>query len=408
MAPTSTAPGIIHPSGWLTRVESSPTVALSALAMSMKRKGIDVINLAAGEPDFDTPTAIREAAKQAIDAGHTHYTPAAGLPELREGVARMLTARTGLEFGSEHVAITSGTKLAVYASLAALLEPGDEVLVPAPYWVSYPAMVEMLAGVPKRVWAGPEQGFKVTATDLERARTTRTRGLIFNSPCNPTGADYSRAETEALALWAAEHDVWILADEIYAELRFTDSPYVSIARCDPRGKEGVVINDGFSKSYAMTGWRLGYVAAAAPLVTGIIRMLEQTTSNACSISQYAALAALAGGTADVVRMRDAFRARRDATLEALAQIPDLVLTRPDGAFYIFIDVQAYLSRSLPSGLPVGSAEQLCSYLLEKHHIALVPGEGFGAPGFIRLSYAADPEILKSAVARLRAGLVALV
>lgn len=389
------------------RVESSPTVALSALAMSMRRKGIDVINLAAGEPDFDTPTAIREAAKRAIEAGHTHYTPAAGLPELREGVARMLSERTGVDFGLEHVAITAGTKFAVYASLAALLEPGDEVLVPAPYWVSYPAMIEMLGGVAKRVWAGPQQGFKVTATDLERARTTRTRGLIFNSPSNPTGALYTQAETEALALWAAEHDVWILSDEIYAELRFCDTPYVSIARCDPRGKDGVVINDGFSKSYAMTGWRLGYVAAAAPLVAGIIRVLEQTTSNASSISQHAALAALAGGKEEVVRMRDAFQARRDSTFDALRAIPDLVLTRPEGAFYFFIDVQAYLSRRLPSGLPVGSSEALCTYLLETYHLALVPGEGFGAPGFVRLSYAADSDTLNRAVARLRTGLAAL-
>lgn len=389
------------------RVESSPTVALSALAMSMKRKGIDVINLAAGEPDFDTPTSIREAAKKAIDAGHTHYTPAAGLPELREGVAKMVAARTGIPFGAENVAITPGTKYAVYTSLAALVEPGDEVLVPAPYWVSYPAMVEMLAGVPRKVWAGPAQGFKVTATDLERSRTTRTRGLIFNSPNNPTGADYSRAEIEELALWAAEHDVWILADEIYSELRYAGAPFVSIAACDPRGKDGTVINDGFSKSYAMTGWRLGYVAAAAPVVAGIIRVLEQTTSNATSISQHAAIAALACDPGEIARMRDAFRVRRDAVYESLKSIPDLVVTLPDGAFYFFIDVQACLGRNLPSGLPVGTSEQLCTYLLESHHVALVPGEGFGAPGFVRISFAADADTLRRAVERFKAGLAAL-
>lgn len=407
MATTSTAPGVIHPSGWLMRVESSPTVALSALAMAMRRKGIDVINMAAGEPDFDTPQSIRDAAKRAIDAGHTHYTPAAGLPELREGVARLISSRTGLTYGPESIAITPGTKYAVYTSLAALLEPGDEVLVPAPYWVSYPAIIEMLGGVPRKVWAGPAQGFKVTATDLERARTTRTRGLIFNSPCNPTGADYTRAEIEELALWAAEHDVWILSDEIYSELRFTDTPYVSIAACDPRGKDGTVINDGFSKSYAMTGWRLGYVAASAPVVAGIIRVLEQTTSNATSISQHAGLAALACDPAEIARMRDAFRARRDTAYEALKAIPDVGVTRPDGAFYFFVDVQAYLERKLPSGLAVGTSEQLCTYLLESHHIALVPGEGFGAPGFVRLSFAADADTLRRAGERFRAGLAAL-
>ncbi len=407
MATTSTAPGVIHPSGWLMRVESSPTVALSALAMAMRRKGIDVINLCAGEPDFDTPASIREAAKKAIDAGHTHYTPAAGLPELREGVAKVISARTGMTYGAENIAITPGTKYAVYTSLAALIEPGDEVLVPAPYWVSYPAMVEMLGGVPRSVWAGPAQGFKVTATDLERSRTTRTRGLIFNSPSNPTGADYRRTEIEELALWAAEHDVWILADEIYSELRFNDSPFVSIAACDPRGKDGTVINDGFSKSYAMTGWRLGYVAAAAPLVAGIIRVLEQTTSNATSISQYAALAALACDPFEIRRMRDAFKARRDAVYEVLKAIPDIVVTLPDGAFYFFIDVQAYLGRNLPTGLPVETSEVLCTYLLESHHVALVPGEGFGAPGFVRVSFAADADTLRRAGERFRAGLAAL-
>lgn len=407
MATTSTTDSVTHPSGWLMRVESSPTVALSALAMSMRRKGIDVINLAAGEPDFDTPQSIRDAAKSAIDAGHTHYTPAAGLPELREGIARVMASRTGLHFGAQNIAITPGTKYAVYASLAALVEPGDEVLVPAPYWVSYPAMIEMLGGVPRKVWAGPSQGYKVTATDLERSRTTRTRGLIFNSPCNPTGADYTRAEIEELVHWATEHDIWILADEIYSELRFTGTPFVSIAACDPRGLDGTVINDGFSKSYAMTGWRLGYVAASAPLVAGIIRVLEQTTSNATSISQYAAIAALACDPSEITRMRDAFKMRRDTVYEVLKAIPDLGLTRPDGAFYFFVDVQAYLERKLPSGLAVGTSEQLCTYLLESHHIALVPGEGFGAPGFVRLSFAADADTLRRAVDRFRAGLAAL-
>jgi aspartate/methionine/tyrosine aminotransferase len=322
-------------------------------------------------------------------------------------VARHLAARTGLEFGAENIAITAGTKWAVYTSLAALLEPGDEVLIPTPYWVSYPAMVEMLGGTSRKVWAGPEQCFKVTATDLEKARTTRTRGLIFNSPSNPTGADYSPQESLAIAQWAAEHDIWVLSDEIYSQLRYVDSSYVSIASCDPRGKEGVVINDGFSKSYAMTGWRLGWVAATEPLVAGITRVLEQTTSNACSISQHAALAALSGCEDEVKRLRAAFRERRLATFRELGSIPGLVPTLPDGAFYFFIDVRSFLGRSLPSGLPLSSSEQLCTYLLEAHHIALVPGEGFGAPGFLRLSFAADPETLKAAVGRLRTGLVAL-
>jgi aspartate aminotransferase len=394
----------MKPSNWLRQVEASPTVSLSAKAMELRQAGHDVINLAAGEPDFDTPDFIREAAHEAIRAGHTHYTPAAGIPPLRKAIAERMTRRTGRSFAAENIAVTAGAKLAVYLSLAALLEPGDEVLVPAPYWVSYPAMVNMLGAQPCRVWAGPDQGFKVTAGDLQAALTPRTRVLIFNSPSNPTGADYSEAETRAIAEWAAANNIWILSDEIYADLRFSDTPYTSILSCDPRGTDGVLINDGFSKSFAMTGWRLGFVAATKEITSGIIRVLGQTTSNAASISQYAALAAATGPDDDVVRMCKAFQSRRDAIYSALNNIPGLGCNLPDGAFYFFLDVKSFLGRTTEQGQVLDTSEDLCAYLLAHQHVALVPGEGFGAPGFMRLSYATDMDTLKLAVSRLKTGL----
>ena len=375
--------------------------------MELRAAGHDVINLAAGEPDFDTPDYIRDAAHEAIRAGHTHYTPASGIPALRTAVALRMTRRTGCTFAAENIAITAGAKLAVYLSLAALLEPDDEVLVPAPYWVSYPAMVSMLGGKPCRVWAGPEQGFKVTVENLESAKTARTTGLIFNSPSNPTGADYSEAEMRAIAGWAATNNIWIISDEIYADLRFSETPYTSILSLDPRGLDGVLINDGFSKSHAMTGWRLGFVAATKELTSGIIRVLGQTTSNAASISQYAALAAATGPDDEVQRMCKAFQSRRDTMYVQLKNIPGLGCNLPDGAFYFFLDVTNFLGRKTEQGEIIGSSADLCAHLLAHKHVALVPGEGFGAPGFMRLSYATDIDTLNSAVSRLKDGLGSL-
>jgi aspartate/methionine/tyrosine aminotransferase len=375
--------------------------------MELRQAGHDIINLAAGEPDFDTPDFIREAAHEAIRAGHTHYTPASGIPALRTAIAERMNRRTGCTLATENIAITAGTKLAVYLSLAALVEPGDEVLIPAPYWVSYPAMVDMLGAKPRRVWAGPDQGFKVTVPDLETAKSPQTRGLIFNSPSNPTGADFSQAEMQAIAEWAAANNIWIISDEIYAELRFSDTPYTSILSCDPRGTDGVLINDGFSKSHAMTGWRLGFVAATREITSGIIRVLGQTTSNAASISQYAALAAATGPDLEVKRMCKDFKSRRDAMYDELKNIPDLGCNLPDGAFYFFLDVKEFLGRKTEEGQLVNSSEDLCTYLLAHQHVALVPGEGFGAPGFMRLSYATDIDTLNKAVSRLKAGLGSL-
>jgi len=394
-------------SRWIEEVEGSSTVALNSQAQMLKRQGRDIINLTAGEPEFKTPESIREAAHRAIDEGKTHYTPTSGIPELREAVAELLGRRTGRPYRAEEVVVTAGAKFAIYITIAALVEPGDEVLIPAPYWVSYPAIVKMFGGVPVPVWAGLEKGYKVDVDDLERAASKRTRGLIFNSPSNPTGAVYSRGETEALAHWAQQRDLWILSDEIYAELRFRDEPYFSIASVDDDLRHRTVIVDGTSKAYAMTGWRVGWLAANKPLAAATTRVMGQTTSCATSIAQYAALAAVTGPQAEVAEMTAEFQRRRDLTYAELKKIPGLGVTNPDGAFYFFLDVRKFLGRSTPDGKAVDDAEALCSYLLDSAGLALVPGEGFGAPGFMRLSFSPDIPVLRDAVGRLAPALGSL-
>lgn len=394
-------------STWISSVEGSPTMALNARAMALRAAGHDIINLAAGEPDFDTPEHIREAAHRALDTGKTHYTPTPGIPELREALAGWATERTGRAYSTDQIMVTAGTKFGVYLGLASYLNPGDEILVPAPYWVSYPSMISMLGGRQISVWAGPEQGYKVNVDDLDKACTTRTRGIIFNSPSNPTGAAYSRAETEMIAEWANRRNVWILSDEIYANLRYVEEPYCSIVGADSRTADWQILADGFSKAYAMTGWRIGVLAASASLIEAATRMAGQTTSCPSSISQYAALAAVTGPQDEVVRMRDEFQTRRDRTRALLENIEGLGVCEPHGAFYFFLDVRAFMGRHAPDGSALESSDALCAYLLDHCGIAVVPGEGFGAPGYIRLSYASKMETLTEAASRLKHGLEAL-
>lgn len=388
-------------SSWVESVEGSSTVALNSQAMLLKQQGRDILNLTAGEPEFHTPEHIRQAAHDAIEAGKTGYTPTAGIPELRQAVAKSVSARTGREYAADQIVITPGAKYAIYLTAAAILEPGDEVLIPAPYWVSYPAIVRMFGGKAVPVWAGPEHDFKITPADLEQAWTPRTRGIIFNSPSNPTGAVYSRGETEAVGRWAQEKDVWVISDEIYAELRNSDEPYCSIASLDDDLCARTVVIDGVSKAYAMTGWRVGWLAAAAPLAKAAIRVQGQTTSNATSIAQWAALAAVEGPRETVSEMAMEFRRRRDFAYELLHTIDGLGIAKPEGAFYFFLDVREFLGRKTSGGVAIDSAEALCSYLLDSAGLAMVPGEGFGAPGFMRLSISSSTKTLEAAAGRLR-------
>jgi len=394
-------------SSWIKSIKGSPTMALNAQAMALRRQGKDILNLAAGEPDFDTPEHIRAAAHKALEESKTHYTPTPGIPELREAVAAWASKRVGRTYSADQIIITPGTKFAVYMGLAAYIEPGDDVLIPTPYWVSYPPMVDMLGARPIYVWGGIEQDFKITVDDLERARTAGTRGLIFNSPGNPTGAAYTAEETRAIGLWCARHHLWILSDEIYADLRYVDLPHCSIIGVDPRPDGWQVLADGFSKCYAMTGWRLGVLAGSKTLVKTAVRLAEQTTSCASSISQYAALAAVTGPQDEVHRMASEFRKRRDRMRAELIQIKDLGVGLPQGAFYFFLDVRSFLERQTPDGIRIATSEELCSYLLESVGIATVPGEGFGAPGYMRISYASGLDVLLDAAGRLRRGLESL-
>jgi aspartate aminotransferase len=387
-------------SKWVQNVEDSATVALNSRALALRRQGRDILNLAVGEPEFVTPQYICDAAHRAIDDGKTHYTPAAGIPELRSAVANLLETRTGREYRPEQVVITAGAKFAVYMGVAALLEPGDQVLVPTPYWVSYLPIIRMYGGEPVCVWAGPERAFKVSVDDLERAFTSKTRGLIFNSPNNPTGAMYSDDETLAIANWAAERNLWVISDEIYAELRFTNGPYRSIAGAEARLNGRTVLADGFSKAYAMTGWRVGWLAAAKPVADAALKIVGQTATCASSISQYAALAAITGPQDDLIRMTEEYRKRRDLSMAGLSKIDGIGITRPDGGFFLFLDVRAFIGRYAPHGKRIDSSRGLCEYLLDTQGLALVPGEGFGAPGFIRFSFSPGVPAIEKAIARM--------
>ena len=387
-------------------VRPSETLAIMARAKALLREGRDVVALSAGEPDFDTPAPIVEAAHQALREGFTHYTPNAGIPELREAVAEKLRRENGLDVDAAQVLCSNGAKQSVAQVVLALCRPGDEVLIPAPYWVSYPEMARLAGAVPVALETGPETEYKVTPEQLDDALTERTRLLIFNSPSNPTGAVYTPEEVEALAAVLRRHEhVFIVSDEIYEHVLF-DARHVSPGALDGMGERTVTVN-GFSKAYAMTGWRLGYCAGPAWIVDAAAKVQSQLTSAPSSISQKAGVAALAMSPEPVARMVEAFRRRRDVMLERVRQWPGVVCPKPEGAFYLFPDVSAYFGRATPGGTVIEGSEALCAYLLEEHGVALVPGSAFGADYGVRLSYAASMDDLVKAADRIEAGLAAL-
>lgn len=391
---------------FVAAMQPSATLAMSARAKALKRQGRPVIELSAGEPDFDTPAPIREAGIEAIREGFTRYTANAGTPELREAIARKLRDENGLAYDPAEILCSNGAKQSVAQAVLVLVRPGDEVLIPAPYWVSYPEMVRLAGGEPVVVETGPAQGYRMRPEDLEAALTERTRLLILNSPSNPTGAVYTRAELEALAeVLRAREDVLVVADEIYERVLY-DAEHVSFASL-PGMRERTVTANGFSKAFAMTGWRLGYLAGPRWVVDAAATVQSQLTSAPSSISQRAGLAALQMGPEPVEEMVRAFRQRRDFLLGALGQIDGLACPKPEGAFYLFPDASAFFGRTAPSGRVIDGSEALCLYLLEEHDVALVPGDAFGAPYGIRLSYAASMDDLREAAARIRRGLEAL-
>lgn len=382
----------------MSGIKPSATLAMNAKTLELRARGVAVTSLAVGEPDFPTPAHIREAARAAIDEGFTRYTAVAGIPELREAVAGYYRRCYGVTAEPANVIVQNGGKQALYNLFLALLNPGDEVLVPSPYWVSYPDMIRLAEGVPVPVAAPASRGFKVSPADLEAARTPKTRVLVFNSPSNPTGACYSRAESDAIMAWALEHNLFVIADEIYDQLVYPPAEPVSVSAWWERHPEHFAITNGLSKSFAMTGWRVGHTLAHADLIKALSQLQGQTTANICSIAQKAAAAALSGPYDCVAEMRAAFQRRRDAAHAEIASWPGVVCPRPDGAFYLFADISALFTPALPD------AGAVCEFLLEKARVALMPGDAFGAPGCIRLSYAVSDETLMDALGRVRAAL----
>ncbi len=390
------------PSRRIRSVEKSKTLAITDKAKALKRKGIDVVSLSAGEPDFDTPAHVKEAAIAAIREGFTKYTASTGIPELRQAVADRLNREAGADYAAENVLVTCGGKHAIFSAVLALCDPGDEVLIVSPHWVSYPEMAKLAGATPKFVPVRKENGFHVEATDLEEAVSPRTKLLIFNNPTNPTGAVYGRDRLRELVEVLAGTNVYVISDEIYGKIVYDDVPYVSLAAF-PEIRDRVMVVDGVSKAYAMTGWRIGFLVASKPVAEAVAKVVGHSTSNATSVSQKAALAALTGDQSCVAEMRREFDKRRRAVCERLAAIPDVGCALPEGAFYVFPDVSAYL------GLPGGPANsfELCDRLLELEHVAVVPGGAFGMEGHIRISYASSMEQLERGLDRIEAGLVAL-
>ena len=380
------------PSHRVRTLQPSATIAVNNLRLELQAAGRRIINFSVGEPDFDTPEFVRRAAAEAAEAGWTRYTASAGVPALREAIARHVGELRDISVDPAEVIVTCGAKQACANIILALVDPGDEVLLPAPYWVSYPEMVRLAEGIPVAAPADHESGYKVTPAMLAEHMTPRVTGLVLNSPSNPTGAVYSADEIAALVAFAAEHDLWILSDEIYDQFIFEGefvSPFAG------SGRSRTLLVGGVSKSYAMTGWRIGWSVAEPGVTQAMVRLQQHTTSNATAVSQAAAIAALeAGPEAFVTGMVEEFRRRREVALARLAAIPRVSFAVPGGAFYVFLDVGDVLGTP---GFPA-TASELCQELLEQHGIALVPGEAFGDPRGVRLSYACSLEDLEEGLA----------
>ena len=381
-----------------SEVEESVTLAMTAKANAMRDQGIDVISFSAGEPDFDTPEHIKKAAADAMARGQTKYTPASGLLPLRKAVAAKFQRDNGLAYDPSQIVVSCGAKHSLYNVMQAVLEEGDEAIIPAPYWVSYPAMVKCAGATPVIVTTDEKNGLKMTAEQLRKAITERTKCLILCSPSNPTGMVYTKAELEAVADVALKRDLLVISDEIYEKLVF-GVPFASIATARPEMKERTVVVNGASKAYAMTGWRIGYAAGPKEIMTAAGRMQSQSTSNATSIAQYATIAALEGDQACVETMRVEYAKRRDYIVGRLRKIPGVACGEPQGAFYVFPRVSALYGKKFQGKAITGSVA-MSETLLEKAHIATVPGSGFGADEYIRLSYATSMEKISGGLDRL--------
>ena len=385
------------------RIKPSPSSAAADRASALKREGRSIVSLVVGEPDFDTPAHIRAAAARAIEAGATRYTMLAGTPELRQAIAAKLHRENGLAYGAADIVVTNGAKSAIYSALEATLEPGDEVIIPAPYWVSYPDMVLACEGVPVTVACPEENGFKITPSQLEAAITGKTRWLLINSPSNPTGASYTVAEYRALADVLARHpDVLVMTDDIYEHIRFDGQVTPHLLNAAPELRERVLAVNGLSKTYAMTGWRIGWVAGPSDLIGALGTLLSQASGNACSISQAAAVEALNGDQGFVAESVAIYKSRRDRTLARVNAIPGLSCLPPDGAFYLYVNCAGLIGRTTPSGQRLDSDSDVVLYLLDSAGVALVPGSAYGLSPFFRMSIATSMATLEDGLDRITA------
>ena len=388
----------------MARLSPSMTFAMNQKSNDLKAKGIDIVNMTLGEPDFNTPEHVKAAARTALEENYTHYTPVGGSLSLREAISDKLQKENGLAYAPADILVSNGAKQSLCNVVMALIDEGDEVIIPAPYWVSYPQMVLLAGGTPVYVETGIEQGFKMTPEQLEKAITPRTRMLILCSPSNPTGAVYSKEELNALAEVVLRHeDLLVVSDEIYEHLNYVGA-HASIATVEGMRERTVIIN-GVSKAYAMTGWRIGFLAAPKWIVSACSMLQGQYTSGPCSVSQKAAEEAWRGSQACVEEMRQAFERRRNLLVSLLREIPGLEVNVPDGAFYLFPKCSSYFGKSDGTNV-INTSTDLAMYLLEQGHVAVVGGDAFGAPEYFRLSYATSEEKIKEAAKRM-AGALAL-
>jgi aspartate aminotransferase len=387
-------------------IAESATLKVDAKAKALQAQGRPVISYAAGEPDFATPAFIVDAASAAVlDPKNYRYTPAVGLPDLREAIAAKTLRDSGIEVGAGRVVVTNGGKQAVYQAFATIVDPGDEILLPAPYWTTYPEAIQLAGGVPVEVFAGSDQGYLVNVEQLEAARTEKTKVLLFVSPSNPTGAVYSPEETKAIGAWALSHGIWVISDEIYQNLTYSDDPAVapralSIVEAVPELADTTILVNGVAKTYAMTGWRVGWMVGPVDAMKAAGNLQSHLSSNVSNISQRAALAALTGPQDEVETMRRAFDRRRTLIVAELNKIDGVVCPTPEGAFYVYPDVTGLLNREWGGVTPTTSLE-LADLILEQAEVAVVPGEAFGPSGYLRLSYALGDAPLLEGVQRLQ-------
>jgi aspartate aminotransferase len=372
------------------KVTPSLTLAIDAKAKAMKAEGIDICSFSAGEPDFDTPVHIKEAAKLALDQGKTKYGPAAGEPKLRQAIATKLKNDNNLDYAPENIIVTNGGKHSLFNLMLALIEPGDEVIIPAPYWLSYPEMVTIAGGTSIIVDTTEETEYKITPEQLKQAITPKTKLFVLNSPSNPTGTVYTPDEIKALADVIVEHDIMVVSDEIYEKILYDGATHLSIGAVNKDIFERTIISNGFAKSYSMTGWRLGYIAGPVPIVKAMTTIQSHSTSNICTFAQYGGIAALESSQECVQEMLKAFTERRTVIFDAVNSIPKLSAPKPYGAFYVFIDISKTGMKSL----------EFCDKLLGEYKVAAIPGIAFGADQCIRLSYATSMEIIKTGMDRI--------